>query len=84
MGRGPGQPATTHRFENGVAAIGTGIAAQADVSILAHHSLLLAIPAFVPALIVAGVIVYIAMKDRRNRDGSHSEPQGSTDQDERP
>jgi hypothetical protein len=53
-----------------------------NVVLLAHHSLLLAIPAFVPAFIVAGVIVYIATKDRRNRDGSHSERQGSTDQDE--
>ena len=44
----------------------------------------LAIPAFVPAFIVAGVIVYIATKDRRNRDGSHSERQGSTDKDETP
>ena len=58
--------------------------AGSDVSILAHHSLLLAIPAFVPAFIVAGVIVYIATKDRRNRDGSHSEPQGSTGNDETP
>ena len=46
-------------------------------SILAHHSLLLAIPAFVPAFIVAGVVAYIAMKDRRNRDGPHSEEPGS-------
>ena len=59
-------------------------AVGSDISILADHSLLLAIPAFVPAFIVAGVVVYIAMKDRRNRDGSHSEPQGSTDQDETP
>ncbi len=52
-----------------------------NVTILAHHSLLLAIPAFVPAFIVAGVIAYIAMKDRRNRDGSHSEGTESTGQD---
>jgi hypothetical protein len=44
----------------------------------------LAIPAFVPALMVAGVVVYIAMKDRRNRDGPHSEEPGLTDQDETP
>jgi len=55
--------------------------AQTDVTILADHSLLLAIPAFVPAVAVAGVIVYIAMRDRRNRDGAHSEDPGSTDQD---
>jgi hypothetical protein len=56
----------------------------AEVTVLADHSLLLAIPAFVPAFMVAGVVVYIAMKDRRNRDGSHSEGPGSTDQDETP
>ena len=55
-----------------------------DVVVVAHHALLLAIPAFVPAFIVAGVIVYIAMKDRRNRDGSHSEETGSTNQDDSP
>jgi hypothetical protein len=53
-----------------------------NVTILAHHGLLLAIPAFVPAFIVAGVITYIAMKDRRNRDGPHSEETASTDQDD--
>ena len=52
-----------------------------SVTILAHHGLLLAIPAFVPAFIVAGVIAYIATKDRRNRDGSHSEGTESTGQD---
>jgi hypothetical protein len=54
---------------------------QSDVIILAHHGLLLAIPAFVPAFIVAGVVAYIAMRDRRNGDGPHSDQTGSTDQD---
>ncbi|MEV6554396.1 hypothetical protein AB0M22_01655 [Nocardia sp. NPDC051756] len=36
-----------------------------DVDVLASHSMLLAIPAFVPALAVVGVIVGIAMRDRR-------------------
>jgi hypothetical protein len=58
--------------------------ADPDVVLLAHHSLLLAIPAFVPAFIVAGVVIYIAMKDRRNRDGSHSEEDSSTDLDGSP
>jgi hypothetical protein len=40
--------------------------------ILAHHALLLAIPAFVPAIIVAGVVIYIAMRDRKS-DTPHSE-----------
>jgi hypothetical protein len=43
-----------------------------DIDILAHHSLLLALPAFLPAVLVAGVVVYIAMRDRRG-DKPHSE-----------
>ncbi|MFZ0831479.1 MAG: hypothetical protein WAM92_00055 [Mycobacterium sp.] len=38
---------------------------MAHVEILAHHSLLLAIPAFVPAIAVVGVIIWVAMRDRR-------------------
>jgi hypothetical protein len=38
------------------------------VTYLADHTLLLALPAFVPAVIVAGVVVYIAMRDRRRGD----------------
>jgi hypothetical protein len=33
--------------------------------LLAHHAALLAIPAIVPAVVVVGVILYIARKDRR-------------------
>lgn len=55
--------------------------AQPDVVILAHHGLLLAIPAIAPAFIVAGVISYIAIKDRRSRDEPHSQQTGSTNQD---
>lgn len=36
-----------------------------DEVILAHHPLLFAIPAFLPAVIIAGVVLYIAIKDRR-------------------
>ncbi|MCW2749593.1 MAG: hypothetical protein JWR83_703 [Aeromicrobium sp.] len=32
--------------------------------ILAHHALLLAIPAVVPAIVVVAVVLYIARKDR--------------------
>lgn len=32
--------------------------------LLAHHVALLAIPAIVPAVVVVGVILYIARKDR--------------------
>lgn len=56
--------------------------ADPNVVILADHSLLLAIPVFVPAFVVAGVVAYIAMKDRRNRDGTHTDQTGSTGQDD--
>ncbi|BBU22991.1 hypothetical protein [Mycobacterium xenopi] len=39
---------------------------QAHVEYLAHHWLLLAGPAFLPAVIVVGVVLYIAVRDRRN------------------
>lgn len=44
----------------------------ADVVILADHSVWLAVPAFAPAIVVAGVVVYIAMKNRRKRE-AHSD-----------
>lgn len=41
---------------------------------LADHSALLAIPAFAPALVVVGVVIWIARRDRRNGDdGEHHE-----------
>jgi hypothetical protein len=43
------------------------------VVVLADHSVLLAIPAFAPAVLVAGVVVYIAMRDRRKGDAPHSD-----------
>lgn len=36
----------------------------AGEQLLAHHVALLAIPAIVPAVIVVGVVLYIARKDR--------------------
>lgn len=38
---------------------------SAGDQLLAHHSALLAIPALIPAVVVVGVILYIASKDRR-------------------
>ncbi len=35
------------------------------VEYLGHHMLLLAIPAFLPAILVVAVILYVALKDRR-------------------
>jgi hypothetical protein len=40
------------------------------VEFLAHHYLLLALPAFLPAVIVAGVVLYVALRDRRSASGS--------------
>jgi hypothetical protein len=37
------------------------------IEYVAHHGLLLAIPAFLPALVIVGVVLYTAMRDRRNR-----------------
>jgi hypothetical protein len=47
--------------------------ASAHVEYVAHHWLLLAGPAFLPAIIVVAVILYIAVKDRRaSDDDQHS------------
>ena len=57
------------------------------VRLLADHSVLLAIPAFAPALVVVGVVVYVAMRDRRRGDEddeAHSELPASNDEDGAP
>lgn len=36
------------------------------MSYLADHSLLLALPAFAPAVVVAAVVAWVAIRDRRN------------------
>ena len=41
---------------------------------LASHSLLLALPAFVPAVLLVGVIVFIAVRDRRRGDDADPDP----------
>jgi hypothetical protein len=41
---------------------------QLRVEYLAHHWVLLAGPAFLPAVIVVGVVLYVAIRDRRNGD----------------
>ena len=41
---------------------------SAHVEYVAHHWLLLAGPAFLPAVIVVGVVLYVAIKDRRTPD----------------
>jgi hypothetical protein len=59
------------------------------VEVLADHTLLLALPAFAPAVVVVGVVVYVAMKDRRNTDDesddeAHSEDPARADEDGSP
>jgi hypothetical protein len=39
----------------------------AHVVYLSHHWILLAAPAFLPAIVVVGVVLYIAIRDRRTR-----------------
>jgi hypothetical protein len=52
-----------------------------NVELLADHPIWIAVPAFAPAIVVAGVVVYIAVKNRRRGDGPHSEGIATTDQD---
>lgn len=49
---------------------------QDGVDILADHSLLLAIPAFLPAIALVGLVLFIAMRDRRaeKRENADTEP----------
>jgi len=44
-----------------------------NVVVLADHSVWIAVPAFAPAFVVAGVVVYIAAKNRRKDGGSGPE-----------
>lgn len=62
---------------------------SADVEILADHSALLAIPAFAPAILVVGVVIWVARRDRRKGaddgdDRAHSEGSASADEDGSP
>jgi hypothetical protein len=64
------------------------------LTVLADHTLLLALPAFAPAVVVVGVVVFVSMRDRRNSagnddaetsdDGSHSEKSAPGDHDGSP
>jgi hypothetical protein len=58
---------------------------DAHIEILAHHGLLLAIPAFAPAIAVAGVVTYVALRDRRRKgDAPQDEISGPPRQDDSP
>jgi len=54
------------------------------VEYLADHTLLLALPAFAPAVVVVGVVVYVAMRDRRRSDAPQGENTGSPGHDDSP
>jgi hypothetical protein len=66
----------------------------ASLAPVADHTLLLALPAFAPAVVVVGVVVFVAMRDRRNsagdkdaescNDGPHSENSAPGDHDGSP
>jgi hypothetical protein len=60
------------------------VTGQPDVEMLAHHGLLLAIPAFAPAVAVAGVVIYVAVRDRRKGEDPQSENLDASGQDGSP
>ncbi|MCV7429981.1 hypothetical protein [Mycolicibacterium bacteremicum] len=48
---------------------------------LADHSLLLALPAFAPAVVVAGVVAWVAIRDRRTPDDTDDVDDANTTDD---
>jgi hypothetical protein len=53
------------------------------VTYVAHHWLLLAGPAFFPAVVVVGVVLYVAVKDRRRAEGDEQTGVADTVDDKR-
>jgi hypothetical protein len=49
-----------------------------QVDMLADHPIWIAVPAFAPAIVVAGVVVYIATKNRQKRQGGPSAHDGAS------
>jgi hypothetical protein len=47
---------------------------EPHVQYLAHHWIILAGPAFLPAFVVVGVVLYVALKDRRSADSTEQPP----------
>ncbi|MGW5382422.1 hypothetical protein [Nocardia sp. NPDC003963] len=54
------------------------------VVLLADHSILLAVPAFLPAFLIAGVVVVIAVRDRRSAADEDRPPHRDADPDTEP
>ncbi|MEV3960639.1 hypothetical protein AB0M34_07005 [Nocardia sp. NPDC050193] len=44
------------------------------VDVLADHSILLAVPAFLPAFLIAAVVLVVAVRDRRRGDDEDEPP----------
>ena len=53
------------------------------VMYVAHHWLLLAGPAFLPAVVVVGVVLFVAIRDRRRADDDEHTAVGDTVDDKR-
>jgi hypothetical protein len=51
---------------------------SAHVEYVAHHWLLLAGPAFLPAVVVVAVVLYVAIKDRRTPADDEDDVQAPT------
>ena len=49
-----------------------GVHVSAYIEVLAHHALLLAIPAFFPAVAIVGVVIWVAVRDRRTHDDANT------------
>jgi hypothetical protein len=49
------------------------------VEYLGHHWILLAVPAFLPAVIVVGVVLYVALRDRRAGRGTSDDSSPRSD-----
>ena len=59
------------------------------LEVVADHTLLLALPAFAPAVVVVAVVVFVAMRDRRDKaddgsDAAQRENGTASDHDGRP
>jgi hypothetical protein len=56
--------------------------AAPHVEYLAHHWIVLAVPAFLPAVIVVAVVLYVALRDRRagRADDSHKPAKAPDDE----
>jgi hypothetical protein len=52
--------------------------ATAHIEYLAHHWIVLAVPAFLPAVIVVAVVLYVALKDRRAGRAEDAQQQSDT------